>query len=253
MAGNSSCAHVAALSDCGTRWTRWTRCSRRLGMPPTCCNTNARSIVGRKTVVGSPIVALSPLLHKLSPKRTRQQPGWRHLVLRRFRNPQTPVVPKRGKVNGGFVGDASGPLAAYISTRRRVNGIEDTHQSHVSKVMAILRLESGQVSMVLLADSQPLRSRFVSAPCSLVRCPRNCSAAPRRRICQQYESITGTVGTPEEVVEAYINCIKDSFATSGVAESNNGRLLIGGFKDEFKLNWVLSLTSASRHVIIQVE
>ncbi|KAF5137001.1 hypothetical protein E5D57_000776 [Metarhizium anisopliae] len=114
------------------------------------------------------------------------------------------LVPKRGKVNGGFAGDASGPLAASISTRRRVNAIEDTRESH-------------------------------------------------RRICQQRESIAGTAATPEEVTEAYIYCIKDSFTTSGVVESNNGGLLIGGFKDEFKLNRVLSLTSASQHVIIRVE
>ncbi|KAG8409955.1 hypothetical protein J3458_019027 [Metarhizium acridum] len=49
------------------------------------------------------------------------------------------------------------------------------------------------------------------------------------------ENITGTVGTPEEVAEAYIYCMKDSFATGGVVESNGG-LLIGSFKDEFKLN-----------------
>lgn len=61
------------------------------------------------------------------------------------------------------------------------------------------------------------------------------------------------MATPEEVAEAYIYCIKNSFATSGVVESNNGGLLIGGFKDEFKLNRVLSLTSASQHVVIRVE
>lgn len=49
------------------------------------------------------------------------------------------------------------------------------------------------------------------------------------------ESVTGTVGTPEEVAEAYIYCMKDSFATGGVVESNGGRL-VGDSKDEFKFN-----------------
>ncbi|KAH0599019.1 hypothetical protein MHUMG1_03133 [Metarhizium humberi] len=100
-------------------------------------------------------------------------------------------------------------------------------------------------------DSRTLTSRMHRWSRSRIR--SRSEAAPKWRICQQYESIAGTVGTPEEVAEAYINCIKDSFATSGVVLSNDGGLLNGGFKDEFKLNWVLSLTSASRHVIIQVE
>ena len=44
------------------------------------------------------------------------------------------------------------------------------------------------------------------------------------------EGITGTVGRPEEVAEAYIYCMKDTFATGGVVETNGGRL-IGDGKD----------------------
>jgi NAD(P)-dependent dehydrogenase (short-subunit alcohol dehydrogenase family) len=49
------------------------------------------------------------------------------------------------------------------------------------------------------------------------------------------ESITGTVGRPEEVAEAYMYLMKDSFATGGVVESNGGRL-VGDLKDEFQFN-----------------
>jgi NAD(P)-dependent dehydrogenase (short-subunit alcohol dehydrogenase family) len=49
------------------------------------------------------------------------------------------------------------------------------------------------------------------------------------------ESITGTVGTPEEVAEGYIYFMKDSFATGGVVESNGGRL-VGDSKGDFKFN-----------------
>lgn len=49
------------------------------------------------------------------------------------------------------------------------------------------------------------------------------------------ESVTGTVGTPEEVAEAYVYLMKDSFATGGVVESNGGRL-VGDSKDEFKFS-----------------
>ncbi|UNI17949.1 hypothetical protein JDV02_004253 [Purpureocillium takamizusanense] len=44
------------------------------------------------------------------------------------------------------------------------------------------------------------------------------------------EGITGTVGRPEEVAEAYIYCMKDTFATGGIVESNGGRL-VGDSKD----------------------
>ncbi|PHH87741.1 hypothetical protein CDD83_8460 [Cordyceps sp. RAO-2017] len=46
------------------------------------------------------------------------------------------------------------------------------------------------------------------------------------------EGITGTVGKPEEVAEAYIYCMKDSFATGAVVESNGGRL-VGDLKGSF--------------------
>lgn len=49
------------------------------------------------------------------------------------------------------------------------------------------------------------------------------------------ESLTGTVGTPGEVAEAYVYCMKDSFTTGGVVESNGGRL-VGDLKDEFKFS-----------------
>ncbi|KAJ6437701.1 dehyrdogenase/reductase domain-containing protein [Purpureocillium lavendulum] len=44
------------------------------------------------------------------------------------------------------------------------------------------------------------------------------------------EGITGTVGRPEEVAEAYVYCMKDTFATGGIVESNGGRL-VGDSKD----------------------
>ena len=44
------------------------------------------------------------------------------------------------------------------------------------------------------------------------------------------EGITGTVGRPDEVAEAYIYCMKDTFATGGVVETNGGRL-VGDGKD----------------------
>ncbi|KYK57136.1 DUF89 domain-containing protein [Drechmeria coniospora] len=42
------------------------------------------------------------------------------------------------------------------------------------------------------------------------------------------EGITGTVGRPDEVAEAYLYCMKDTFATGGVVESNGGRLVGDG-------------------------
>ncbi|PNY29697.1 oxidoreductase YkvO [Tolypocladium capitatum] len=44
------------------------------------------------------------------------------------------------------------------------------------------------------------------------------------------EGITGTVGRPEEAAEAYIYCMKDTFTTGGVVETNGGRL-VGDGKD----------------------
>lgn len=40
------------------------------------------------------------------------------------------------------------------------------------------------------------------------------------------KSVLGKVGTPEDVAEAYLYCMKDSFTTGGVIESNGG-LLVG--------------------------
>ncbi|GJN76458.1 dehyrdogenase/reductase domain-containing protein [Purpureocillium lilacinum] len=46
------------------------------------------------------------------------------------------------------------------------------------------------------------------------------------------EGITGTVGRPEEVAEAYLYCMKDTFTTGGIVESNGGRL-VGDSKTSF--------------------
>ncbi|KAK5996116.1 Short-chain dehydrogenase/reductase phqE [Cladobotryum mycophilum] len=50
---------------------------------------------------------------------------------------------------------------------------------------------------------------------------------PEERLPQVIESykkatITGTIGKPEDVAEAYIYCMKDAFTTAGVIESNGG-------------------------------
>ncbi|CEJ86920.1 hypothetical protein VHEMI04247 [[Torrubiella] hemipterigena] len=47
------------------------------------------------------------------------------------------------------------------------------------------------------------------------------------------ESILGTVGTPQEIAEAYLYCMKDSFATSIVIESSGGRLVGDSKPDMF--------------------
>lgn len=42
----------------------------------------------------------------------------------------------------------------------------------------------------------------------------------------RHESITGTVGKPEEVAEAYIQCMKNSFMTGAIIPCDGGRLLV---------------------------
>lgn len=72
----------------------------------------------------------------------------------------------------------------------------------------------------LAVDLKPIRVNAVQA--GAIRTPLLAAMAPQLDMYAK-DTITGTVGRPEEIAEAYLYLMKDSFITAAVIESSGGR------------------------------
>ena len=80
----------------------------------------------------------------------------------------------------------------------------------------------------LAVDLKPLRVNVVSPGAVETELFSAIPQDTRDRVLDFYRSTstTGTVGTPQDLAEAYLYVMKDRFITGSVVESNGGRLLV---------------------------
>ena len=89
---------------------------------------------------------------------------------------------------------------------------------------------SGKEGMVrgLAVDLKPVRVNLVSPGAVVTELWGSFAADKREGMLEKYKkaTLTGRLGRPEEVAEAYLYCMRDEFLTGTVISTEGGRLLV---------------------------